>query len=427
MAAMTQQASYTLRHAVASSIVVTVRPLGATLSSVLAPDRNGSLGEVTLGFDECEGDAPYLDGRSAYFGCVAGRVANRTKGAAFELDGAKYKLAANDGANHLHGGTVGFDKRRWTVVDASATALTLALRSGDGDEGYPGALDARVTYCLPDPKTLRVAYAATADKATPVNLTNHAYWNLNDGGASPVVDHELQVNAAFYTPVGDGAIPTGEIRRAAGAMDLSAGRRLGDALYDTDGGAGYDHNYARPRAGESVPPATARDRVPRARAGARRSRRARRPPARRGALRAGERPRHGRVHGPAGRPGLHGQLPRRRRRPRRDALRAPRGPLPRDPALPRRAPQRALPLRRAPPGIDLRARDGARLLRGRGAARALRPRRKSLLCLQRAATVGSVETRAPRDSESEPLDSGTTYSGYVANLFKFVLSQTQTS
>ncbi|KAK7253730.1 aldose 1-epimerase [Aureococcus anophagefferens] len=261
MAAMTQQASYTLRHAVASSIVVTVRPLGATLSSVLAPDRNGALGEVTLGFDEGEGDAPYLDGRSAYFGCVAGRVANRTKGAAFELDGATYTLAANDGANHLHGGTVGFDKRRWTVVDASATALTLALRSGDGDEGYPGTLDARVTYSLPDPRTLRVAYAATTDKATPVNLTNHAYWNLNDGGASPVVDHELQVDASFYTPVGEGAIPTGEIRRAAGAMDLSAGRRLGDALYDTDGGAGYDHNYARPRAGESFPAATARDRV----------------------------------------------------------------------------------------------------------------------------------------------------------------------
>ena len=266
MAAMTQQASYTLRHAVASSIVVTVRPLGATLSSVLAPDRDGNLGEVTLGFDECEGDAPYLDGRSAYFGCVAGRVANRTKGAAFELDGANYTLAANDGANHLHGGTVGFDKRRWTVVDASATALTLALRSGDGDEGYPGALDARVTYSLPDAKTLRVAYAATTDRATPVNLTNHAYWNLNDGGASPVVDHELQVNAAFYTPVGDGAIPTGEIRRAAGAMDLSAGRRLGDALYDTDGGAGYDHNYARPRAGETFPPRDGpRPRSPRAR------------------------------------------------------------------------------------------------------------------------------------------------------------------
>ncbi|KAH8045750.1 aldose 1-epimerase [Aureococcus anophagefferens] len=228
MAAMTQQASYTLRHAVASSIVVTVRPLGATLSSVLAPDRNGALGEVTLGFDEGEGDAPYLDGRSAYFGCVAGRVANRTKGAAFELDGATYTLAANDGANHLHGGTVGFDKRRWTP---------------------------------PDPRTLRVAYAATTDKATPVNLTNHAYWNLNDGGAPPVADHEPRSTLPFYTPVGEGAIPTGEIRRAAGAMDLSAGRRLGDALYDTDGGAGYDHNYAPRR--ESFPPRRPRPRSPR--------------------------------------------------------------------------------------------------------------------------------------------------------------------
>ncbi|KAH8066390.1 aldose 1-epimerase [Aureococcus anophagefferens] len=258
MAAMTQQASYTLRHAVASSIVVTVRPLGATLSSVLAPDRNGALGEVTLGFDEGEGDAPYLDGRSAYFG-------------------------------------------------------------------------------LPDPRTLRVAYAATTDKATPVNLTNHAYWNLNDGGASPVVDHELQVDASFYTPVGEGAIPTGEIRRAAGAMDLSAGRRLGDALYDTDGGAGYDHNYARPRAGESFPRDGQRPLPPR-------------PQALGGAVAPGGLRRAAALYAPASgramvvstdQPGVqvHGQLPTA---PPLGRARAPRGPLPRDPALPD-APQRALP------------------------------------------------------------------------------------
>lgn len=243
MAALAEPLSYVLRHPSKSSLVVTVRTLGATITSVRAPDVHGAMGEVALGFSEAEGDAPYLDGRSAYFGCVAGRVANRTKLGRFEVDGAAYEVARNNGEHHLHGGLKGFDKARWTVVAATATSLTLVLRSPDGDEGYPGTLDARVTYSLPDEATLRMTYAATTDKATPVNLTNHAYWNLEDGGDGTVLDHVLQVNADLYTPVDDGSIPTGEIRRTTGAMDLAAPRRLGADIYATDQGMGYDHNY----------------------------------------------------------------------------------------------------------------------------------------------------------------------------------------
>lgn len=232
--------SFVLSHAAPGSVVVRVIPFGATITSVKAPDRSGALGEVTCGFDE---DAPYVEGRSPYFGCVAGRVANRTAGGAFTLDGADYALARNNGAHHLHGGAVGFDKRPWRVVASSATSVTLALRSEAGDEGYPGALDATVEYSLPAPNALRVTYAATTDAATPVNLTNHAYWNLEDGGASSVLGHVIALDAAAYTPVDGESIPTGEVAAAAGAMDLSSPTVVGARLYEADQGAGYDHNY----------------------------------------------------------------------------------------------------------------------------------------------------------------------------------------
>ena len=251
---------------------------GATITSVLAPDATGTPGEITLGFEEL---TPYTDGRSPYFGCVAGRVANRIGKGKFALDGTTYSLATNNGpslwlqsnpqpgplsqprprfyprpthhartnlsafgcTDHLHGGLVGFDKQVWSCEARSETSLTLALISPDGAEGYPGAVAARVTYSLPSPTQLKIEYSATTDAPTPLNLTNHTYWNLADGGASSVLAHEIELAADFYTPVDDTSIPTGEVRALSGAMDLRQRGRVGRSIADADQGMGYDHNY----------------------------------------------------------------------------------------------------------------------------------------------------------------------------------------
>ena len=145
--------------------------------------------------------------------------------------------------DHLHGGLVGFDKQVWSLEARSETSLTLALLSPDGAEGYPGAVTARVTYSLPKPTQLKIEYAARADAPTPLNLTNHTYWNLADGGASSVLAHEIELAADFYTPVDDTSIPTGEVRALAGAMDLRRRGRVGRRIAEADQGMGYDHNY----------------------------------------------------------------------------------------------------------------------------------------------------------------------------------------
>jgi aldose 1-epimerase len=144
----------------------------------------------------------------------------------------------------LHGGTVGFDKRLWYVEAASKTSLTLKLESHDGEEGYPGALVAKVTYSLPDSATLKMQYQASSDHLTPCNLTNHTYWNLKDGGATPIVDHMFEMPADFYTPVDDTSIPTGEIKAVSGAMDLRLFQSIKDhGIGNADQGMGYDHNW----------------------------------------------------------------------------------------------------------------------------------------------------------------------------------------
>lgn len=221
---------------------------GATLVSLRAPDRDGALGHVTLGFDRL---APYL-GDHPYLGAVVGRYAGRIAGARFALDGAEHRLAANDhGVNHLHGGCRGFDRALWRaeVVDGGDAhpALRLRHRSPDGDEGYPGALDVEVTYRLDANGGLALEYAATADRATVVSLTSHAYWNLRDGGAgSDVLGHEVEIRAARVLDIGEGLIPTGELLPVAGTpFDFSApaplGARLDAAPLRATGG--YDHTY----------------------------------------------------------------------------------------------------------------------------------------------------------------------------------------
>ncbi|CAE8593698.1 unnamed protein product [Polarella glacialis] len=229
---------YTLSHG--SNLTVRIMDFGATILSVHVPDAKGAMGEVTLGYDDA---AEYVAGRTPYFGTVAGRVANRISKGSFSVDGKSYAVAVNNGPNSLHGGLVGFDKCLWTCEAHSATSLTLLLHSADGDEGYPGNLDVKVTYSLPTPTELRIEYSATTDAPTPINLTNHSYWNLRDGGETDVLDHEIELAADFYVPVDETSIPTGEIRAVSGAMDLRTRGRIGRAITEADNGMGYDHTW----------------------------------------------------------------------------------------------------------------------------------------------------------------------------------------
>ena len=231
--------TYTLKHA-AGGIEITLCDLGATIISVRAPDASGTLGEVTLGFDE---PAPYRDGRSPYFGCIAGRYANRINKGKFVLDNKEFSLATNNGPNHLHGGERGFDKRPWSLVARSGSMVKFELVSPDGEEGYPGELTTRVTYSLTSPTQMRIEYAATTSAPTVCNLTNHTYWNLCDGGASSVADHQIEMACDFYTPVDETSIPSGEVRAVSGAMDLRTRGRIGAELANADNGMGYDHNF----------------------------------------------------------------------------------------------------------------------------------------------------------------------------------------
>jgi aldose 1-epimerase len=220
---------------------------GAMVVSLLAPDRSGEPGEVTLGFDTLD---DYLE-RSPFFGCIAGRYANRIAKARFTLDGTDYSLANNDGENHLHGGVRGFDKVAWKAEEKSSgngTGLEFSYLSEDGEEGYPGNLSVQVTYTLTDGGELRIDYRATTDKTTVVNLTNHTYFNLADGGAGDALAHELTIDADLFTPIDSTLIPTGELRSVEGTpLDFREQTAIGARIDQEDEqlrfGGGYDHNW----------------------------------------------------------------------------------------------------------------------------------------------------------------------------------------
>ena len=213
---------------------------GAALVEMSVPDKAGQLADVTLGFDTL---APYLV-PNPFFGAIAGRYANRIAKGKFTLEGKDYALATNNGANHLHGGVRGFDKRNWSAEPVGANAVRFRYTSPDGEEGYPGTLKVAVTYTLTGQDELRLDYEATTDKPTVVNLTNHAYWNL--AGRGDILAHELRIAASRFTAVDEESIPTGELRAVAdSAMDFTKAKPLGRdiaALKDAPGG-GYDHNY----------------------------------------------------------------------------------------------------------------------------------------------------------------------------------------
>lgn len=230
-----------------NGLMARILPFGATLQSLMVPDREGALADIVLGYDEVQS---YRD-RPAWFGVTAGRYANRIAGGRFRLDGREYVLEANNGPNHLHGGSQGFDKRLWTVERAGVdeqgdAAVTLSLVSPDGDAGYPGTLRASATYTLRDGE-LVIEYAATCDAVTIVNLTNHAFFDLS--GEGNAMRHELTLQARAFLPVDATSIPTGERRPVDGTpFDFCRPTIVGERLRDGRDeqiviGRGYDHNF----------------------------------------------------------------------------------------------------------------------------------------------------------------------------------------
>jgi aldose 1-epimerase len=215
---------------------------GATLIRLLVPDKNNQLGDVVLGFDELRA---YED-QSPYFGATIGRVANRIAHGMFTLDERRYAVPVNNGPHHLHGGFKGYDKRIWTADTAMAEgpSVRFTLLDPDGAEGYPGNVRVTVIFSLTNDNALKIQYFATTDKPTPINLTNHAYLNLKDGGASDVLGHILQVHADYYTPVDADLIPIGKIATVNGTpFDFTPPKPIGKDIQATGGNpAGFDHN-----------------------------------------------------------------------------------------------------------------------------------------------------------------------------------------
>lgn len=229
----------------AAGVQADILNYGGVITSVRAPNRNGTFGEVILGadtFDQYLKNPPYL-------GALIGRYGNRIANAQFSLDGQHYQLARNDGQNHLHGGPTGFHRRVWQAEPldtADGPSIALRYLSVDGEEGYPGNLDVLVIYTLTEGNDIRIEYTATTDKPTVVNLTNHTYFNL--AGTGDILGHELFMNATRFVPTGAGAIPLGEIRSTANTpFDFTVPTAIGERIEDDDeqlhGAGGYDHTW----------------------------------------------------------------------------------------------------------------------------------------------------------------------------------------
>lgn len=240
---------YTLKNR--NGLSADIMTYGGTVVRLMAPDRHGRLGDILLGFD----NVTDYENKSPYFGCLVGRYGNRIADGKFSLDGNDYTLAVNNADEnvnaHLHGGNKGFDKVVWKarpIIKGHDAGVVLRHTSPDGDEGYPGTLTMKVTYFLTDNNELSIHYHATTDQATPVNLTNHMYFNLQGEGIGDINGHFLTLNADHYTPVDIGLIPTGEIAPVAGTpMDFTTPRAIGErnnADHDQIRfGGGYDHNW----------------------------------------------------------------------------------------------------------------------------------------------------------------------------------------
>ncbi|GJE54207.1 MULTISPECIES: aldose epimerase family protein [Methylobacterium] len=242
---------------------VQILDLGGIVTTIETPDRAGRLANVVLGLETVEG----YETLSPHFGALAGRYANRIAKGRFSLDGQAYELPINDPPNTLHGGVTGFAKRLFRVLSADAGRVVLMRRSPDGEEGFPGNLDLEVVYSLPEDGVLRIDYRAWTDKPTPLNLTNHSYFNLAGEGSGDVLGHVVELASDAYTPTDAHQIPTGEIRSVQGTpFDFRTATALGARIRDDDPqivwAKGYDHNFVvRGQAGVLRPAASCLDPV----------------------------------------------------------------------------------------------------------------------------------------------------------------------
>jgi aldose 1-epimerase len=237
---------YTITNA--NGMQLSVINYGGTITKLTAPDKDGKFGDVVLGYESLDG---YLQKGNPYFGALIGRYGNRIGKAQFTLDGKTYNLDKNDGPNSLHGGNKGYDKVVWTAEKQGDNSLKLTYHSKDGEGGYPGNLDITVVYTLTTDNSVKIDYTATTDKATPVNLTNHAYYNLSAGTDSTILSNEIQINADKYTPVDAGLIPTGQIADVKGTpFDFTTSKQIGKDIAQVKGG--YDHNWVLNKKGNEL-------------------------------------------------------------------------------------------------------------------------------------------------------------------------------
>ncbi|MAR11776.1 MAG: galactose-1-epimerase [Blastopirellula sp.] len=228
----------------ANGLKMSLITYGAIMTSIETPDRDGKLANITLGFDNLAG----YEQRHPYFGSTVGRFCNRIAKGKFSLGGKEYTLATNNAPNHLHGGDAGFDKRIWEakrIKNDSEVGVEFTYVSKDGEEGYPGNLTTRVAYTLTNDNELKIVFTATTDAATPLNLTNHNYWNLGGAGTGTIKDHELMLAADEYLPVDDTLIPTGETASVTDTpLDFTKSKKIGDDLVKVGGDpVGYDHCF----------------------------------------------------------------------------------------------------------------------------------------------------------------------------------------
>lgn len=240
----------------ANGVELRVTDYGGIVTSITTPDRTGTMADIVLGYDSLDG---YLKS-TPYFGAIVGRYANRLAKARFTLDGTAYALAANNGPNTLHGGVVGFDKVLWRGApwdSAGRVGIVLTHTSKDGDEGFPGTLTVRVAYTLTDANEFAIDYTATTDKATPINLSQHTYFNLAGAGSGPVLGQRISIDADTFTPVDSTLIPTGVLQPVQGTpFDLRTPTAIGAHIDDADvqlrRGGGYDHNFVINRKADGI-------------------------------------------------------------------------------------------------------------------------------------------------------------------------------
>jgi aldose 1-epimerase len=228
---------------------VSILNYGGTVTNIMTPDKDKKMGDVLLGFDSLPG---YLQKGNPYFGCLVGRYGNRIAKGKFVLDGQAYQLPLNNNGNTLHGGLKGFDKVMWQATKpAGDSSLQLTYTSKDGEQGFPGNLQVTVVYTLTSDNALQIAYTATTDKATPINLTNHCYFNLSGGKEGTILNHEVMINADKYTAVDTMLIPTGQLPDVKGtSMDFTTAKTVGKDLAAVKGG--YDHNWVLNRKGNDL-------------------------------------------------------------------------------------------------------------------------------------------------------------------------------